>query len=96
MPWLKTLFTSKRFALLEAENGRLLETNLVLEKELAALKRDNRALINMRLKQSGDALPDEPAEQIIINRVRKLSLHQRQREYAIKTDPRAVKEPGNG
>src|SRR5208283_3551884 len=81
MTWLRQLWGALfcEGALLRAENARLRETNEVLELELEAVRKDNRALVNAQLKQAGViSLPDiEPAPQI--NRVRHFSLHQRQR-----------------
>lgn len=85
-------------AILRIECDRLMETNLALEKELAALRRDNRALVNAQLKQAGIvSLPELPEEAPpTINRVRRLSLHQAQLQYAFKTDPRRVEESKHG
>src|SRR5271157_2381091 len=92
MTWLYKLwgriFTEA--ALLRAENERLIETNSALELELEALRRDNRALINAQLKQAGIVTLPELAEEKPkpINRVRHLSLHQRQRLSVLKTSIR--------
>jgi hypothetical protein len=62
------------------------------------LRKDNRALVNAQLKQAGIvSLPDLPEEKPEpINRVRRLSLHQRQRIHASATDPRRMMEEKNG
>lgn len=96
--WWRGFWTSKETALLRAENERLIETNLALEQEIVALRKDNRALVNAQLKQAGivslPELADEKPEPI--NRIRKLSLHQRQRVHSMRTDPQRVMEEKHG
>lgn len=92
--FLRDLLTSKELALTKAENERLTETNAALEYELTTLRKDNRALVNAQLKQAGIVtLPDLAEEKPEpIQRIRRLSLHQRQREHARVTDPRRIAE----
>lgn len=92
--WWRAFWMSKEVALLRAENEQLAETNRALEEELILLRTDNRALVNAQLKQAGIvSLPElERPKMEPINRVRRLSLHQRQRMHAIATDPRKIAE----
>jgi len=85
MHWLlqtwRAVTTSKRTALLEAENARLTETNAVLEDELLELRKENRALLNTILSQAGvTPLPSvEEEKPKPVSRIRHLTLHQQRR-----------------
>lgn len=84
---------------LRTENEWLKQTNAALEAELAAMRIDNRLLVNAQLKQSGIvSLPDlEQQAPPATNRIRRMSLHQAQRDYAYKTSPaRKLEEAANG
>jgi hypothetical protein len=93
MSWLRRIWErvcGTRLALLEAENAQLLETNAVLEEELALARRDIRALENSLLTGAGVA-PLASVEEVKskpIQRIRRLSLHQRQRVHEAKTTPK--------
>ena|ERR1700758_3201401 len=91
--WLRNLFTSKRTALLEAENLRLRETNLALEAELEQSRKETRAAVNTLLSQAGVA-PLPPAEEVKTHteRMRRLTWQQQQRLHALKTMPDSEKE----
>lgn len=84
--WLHNLLTSKRTALLEAENGRLRETNAALEAELEQSRKETRAAVNTLLSQAG-VTPLPPAEEVKTptQRMRRLTLQQQQRLYAVTT-----------
>lgn len=86
MNWLRRFWervSGIRLALVEAENARLVETNQVLELEVAQLRGEVRALENTVLSQAGVAplppLADE-AVKPAVNRVRHMTLHQ-QRQH---------------
>jgi hypothetical protein len=89
MSWLRNLFTSKRTALLEAEVSRLRETNLALEAELEQSRKETRAAVNTLLSQAGVA-PLPPAEEVKTQtqRMRRLTFQQKQRLYAVETQPK--------
>jgi hypothetical protein len=79
-----------RLALVEAQNGLLAETNSVLEEELAAARREIRTLENSLLSGAGVS-PLPPVEEVKtkkIQRIRRLSLHQRQKVYEAQTAPK--------
>lgn len=99
MNWLKSLWHEFAVvkAILQSDNERLQETNIALEIEVAELRRDNRALVNAQLKQAGIvSLPDLEPKPAAIPRMRRLTLHQRQKEHAFMTDPRRKAEEANG
>ena len=81
------LTTSTETYLLRAESNRLSETNTALELELAALRKDNRTLVNAQLRQAGVVTLPELADDkpISIRRTRHLTHQQRQRLYALET-----------
>ena len=88
--WLRNLLTSKRTALLEAENARLRETNLALEVELDQSRGEVRAAINNSLSQAGvSPLPPHEEVKTEVPRMRRLTNQQRQRIYAVQTAPKA-------
>lgn len=93
MTWLRQIWErvcGTRLALIEAENSLLLETNAVLEEELASARRDIRALENSLLSGAGVA-PLSELEEVKtkpIQRIRRLSLLQRQRVHEMKTTPK--------
>ena len=69
---------------------QLEETNAVLEEELAAKAREIRALENSLLSGAGVA-PLPPVEEVKskpIQRIRRLSLHQRQKLFEVRTLPK--------
>jgi hypothetical protein len=88
--WLRNLLTSKRTALLEAENMRLRETNLALEAELEQSRKETRAAVNTLLSQAG-VTPLPPAEEVKTypERMRRLTWQQRQRLHALETASKA-------
>ena len=93
MTWLRRIWErvcGTRLALVEAENARLLDTNAALEEENSALRREVRALENSLLSGAGVApLPGvEEVKAKPIQRIRRLSLHQRQRVHELKTTPK--------
>jgi hypothetical protein len=69
---------------------QLEETVAALEEENAALRKDNRALQNSLLSGAGvTPLPEfEEVKPKPINRIRRLSLHQRQRVFQMATMPK--------
>ena len=81
-----------------AYERQLEETVLALEVEVEDLRRDNRALVNAQLKHAGvTALPDLPEVKApVIPRVRRLSLHQRQRLSILRTSRMPGKEEAIG
>lgn len=85
-----------RLALTLQENAQLRETNAVLEEELLAARKEIRALENTALSATGHTpLPGfEEVETKPIQRVRHLSLHQRQRFHEIKTWPKKESDHG--
>ena len=94
LKWIRNFFTSKRTALLEAENVRLRETNLALESELEESRKETRAAVNTLLSQAG-VTPLPPAEEVKTHteRIRRLTYQQKQRLYAVQTAPKeAAKE----
>lgn len=93
MNWLRNIWErvcGTRLALIEAENARFRETNAVLEEELASARREIRALENSLLSGAGVAplAPIEDLKTKPIQRVRRLSLLQRQRVHELKTLPK--------
>jgi hypothetical protein len=89
MTWLRNLFTSKRTALLEAEVERLRETNAALESELDQSRKETRAAVNNALSQAGVApLPPHEETKTPTQRMRRLTLQQQQRMYAVDTAPK--------
>jgi hypothetical protein len=66
------------------------ETNAVLELELDALRKDYRRLENSLLSGAGVApLPEfEEVKAKPVKRIRRLSLHQKQRMFALETMPK--------
>jgi hypothetical protein len=94
--WWRLITTSTELALVKAENRRLRESNLALEDELENSRAELRAAVNNLLSQAGVA-PLPPHEEIKppANRMRRLTLGQRQRLYAIATTPAEPKDGTN-
>lgn len=89
--WWRSLFTEK--ALLRAENRRLRESNFAVEEELQQLRCEIRGAVNTALAQAG-CTPLPGAELVktpAVPRMRKLTLQQRQRMYALETMPKQAK-----
>ncbi len=92
--WWRDLWTSKAFAVLEAESERLRETNAVLEQELAAARSEIRGLVNSALSHAGvTPLPLAEEVKIVTPRIRRLTFVQRQRAYAEATRPPEKEKP---
>lgn len=86
------LTTSTQFALIEAENQRLKETNAALEKENAVLRKELRALTNTILGQAGVA-PLPPAEELKpVPRMRRMTSQQQRRVQLNKAERTAIVE----
>lgn len=93
MTWLRNFWmqlSGAKNAVLEAENARLIETNAVLEEENFALRSELRATVNSLLSGAGVApLPAfEQEKPKPIQRIRRLTLHQRQQIYPRQTLPK--------
>lgn len=82
--WWAEFTTSKRTALLEAENERLLASLEAVLAENAGLRKNNAALINTALCEAGKpSLPEQDAPKPPATMIRKLTPHQRQRRTII-------------
>jgi hypothetical protein len=82
--WWRAFWTSKRTALLEAENERLLSSLEALLAENAGLRKNNEALINTALCEAGKpSLPGSEVTKPPANIMRRLTTHQRQRHGII-------------
>lgn len=86
------LTTSTQFALVEAENQRLKETNAALEEENVLLRKESRALTNTILGQAGVA-PLPPAEEVKpVPRMRRMTTQQQRRVELTKAERTAITE----
>lgn len=99
MTWLRELWrkwtTSSELALLKAENRRLKEANFALEEELGDTKKELRAAVNNLLSHAGVApLPPHEETPPPRNRMRNLTLQQRQRLYAVATAAKPPQKEG--
>lgn len=82
--WWFDFTTTKRTALLEAENQRLNESLEALLLENEGLRKNNEALINTALCEAGKpALPGSEQAKPPANIIRRLSPHQRQRRSIV-------------
>lgn len=89
----RNLTTSTEFALVKAENRRLLNTNLALEEELAQAQKELRAAVNNLLTHAGAApLPGAEEVKPPSGRIRNLSWQQQQRIHAVKTQAEQVEQ----
>lgn len=82
--WWSEFTTSKRTALLEAENERLRDSLEVLILENAGLRKNNEALINTALCEAGKpSLPGSELPKPPATTIRRLTTHQRTRRNII-------------